>query len=76
MTPMETAVYWVEYVARHKGAPHMRSAGQDLCWISLYNLDVYAFVLLLVILVVYAIKRLLWAVLGRKSPSMYKKKKH
>lgn len=75
-TPLETAVYWIEYVARHKGAPHMRSAGQDLSWIALYNFDVYAFVLVLVILFAYAIKRLLWAVFGRTSSSLSKQKKH
>nr|CAD7426908.1 unnamed protein product [Timema monikensis] len=29
-TALETAVYWVEYVIRHRGAPHLRSAGADL----------------------------------------------
>ncbi|KAF5280026.1 hypothetical protein FQA39_LY05407 [Lamprigera yunnana] len=26
LPPLETAIYWVEYVARHKGAPHLRTA--------------------------------------------------
>lgn len=75
MTPMETAVYWVEYIARHKGAPHMRSAGQDLSWFALYNLDIYAFVLMLVVLVLYGVKRLFWTVLGRNTTSASKQKK-
>nr|CAD7590136.1 unnamed protein product [Timema genevievae] len=29
-TALETAVYWIEYVIRHRGAPHLRSAGADL----------------------------------------------
>ncbi|ODM90250.1 2-hydroxyacylsphingosine 1-beta-galactosyltransferase [Orchesella cincta] len=29
-TPLEKAVYWAEYVLRHKGAPHLRSAARDL----------------------------------------------
>ncbi|KAJ9597675.1 hypothetical protein L9F63_011477, partial [Diploptera punctata] len=29
-TPMERAVWWTEYVIRHKGAPHMRSLTMDL----------------------------------------------
>ncbi|XP_034654248.1 UDP-glucuronosyltransferase 2B13 isoform X1 [Drosophila subobscura] len=42
--PRKSAVYWIEYVIRHKGAPHMRSAGLDLNWFQFYLLDVIAFV--------------------------------
>jgi hypothetical protein len=27
MKPIDSAVYWIEHVIRHKGAPHLRSAG-------------------------------------------------
>jgi UDP-glucoronosyl and UDP-glucosyl transferase len=30
----------VEYVARHKGAKHMHSAGQDLSFLEYHNLDI------------------------------------
>ncbi|XP_047000814.1 UDP-glucosyltransferase 2-like [Schistocerca americana] len=42
--PLEEAVYWVEYVLRHKGAPHLRSAVLDLAWYQYLLLDVAAFV--------------------------------
>lgn len=45
LTPLETAIYWTEYVARHKGAPHMRSAGLDLSFFAYHSLDVFAFLL-------------------------------
>nr|CAD7591387.1 unnamed protein product [Timema genevievae] len=45
-TAMETAVFWTEYVARHKGAPHLRSAALDLYWFQYYLLDVIAVLLL------------------------------
>lgn len=45
MTPLTTAVYWVEYVARHKGAPHLHSAGQDLSFLQYHNLDVFGFII-------------------------------
>jgi glucuronosyltransferase len=35
-------VYWTEYVIRHKGAPHMRSAALDLTWYQYFLLDVFA----------------------------------
>ncbi|XP_049963432.1 UDP-glycosyltransferase UGT5-like [Schistocerca serialis cubense] len=42
--PLEEAVYWVEYVIRHQGAPHLRSAAMDLAWYQYLLLDVSAFV--------------------------------
>ncbi|XP_063921468.1 UDP-glycosyltransferase UGT5-like [Zophobas morio] len=38
--PMETAVYWVEYVIRHRGAPHLKVAGVDLPWYKYMLVDV------------------------------------
>lgn len=38
--PLETAIYWVEYIARHNGAPHLHSAGQDLSFLAYHNLDI------------------------------------
>jgi glucuronosyltransferase len=35
-------VYWTEYVIRHKGAPHLRSAALDLAWYQYFLLDVIA----------------------------------
>ncbi|XP_049773400.1 UDP-glucosyltransferase 2-like isoform X1 [Schistocerca cancellata] len=41
---LERAVWWLEYVIRHKGAPHMRTAALDLHWWQLLLLDVIAFI--------------------------------
>ncbi|XP_047118122.1 UDP-glycosyltransferase UGT5-like [Schistocerca piceifrons] len=41
--PLEEAVYWVEYVLRHQGARHLRSAALDLTWYQLLLLDVATF---------------------------------
>jgi glucuronosyltransferase len=43
--PLETAVFWTEYVMRHKGAVHLRSAARDLNDIQYHSLDVVAFLL-------------------------------
>jgi glucuronosyltransferase len=40
LTPLEQTVFWTEYVIRHKGAPHMRSAAHDLAWYQYFLLDV------------------------------------
>ncbi|CAG9853563.1 unnamed protein product [Phyllotreta striolata] len=61
--PLDLAVYWVEYVIKHKGAPHLRIAGLDLAWYQYYLLDVIfliTFVFSLVLLFIYyALKFLL-----------------
>jgi hypothetical protein len=44
---MDTAIYWVEYVIRHKGAPHLRVAGLDLPWYQYHLIDVIVFIALI-----------------------------
>lgn len=39
---LETAIYWVEYVIRYRGAPHLRSIAVDLPWYQYYLIDVIA----------------------------------
>lgn len=54
MSALDTAVYWVEYVIRHKGAYHLRSAAVDLSWYQYYLLDVIVFILSVILLFCYA----------------------
>ncbi|XP_046999933.1 UDP-glucosyltransferase 2-like isoform X2 [Schistocerca americana] len=66
--PLEEAVYWVEYVIRHQGAPHLRSAAMDLAWYQYLLIDVAAFVLAgscCVISVLYLFSKLVLRVLLR-----------
>ncbi|CAH0555378.1 unnamed protein product [Brassicogethes aeneus] len=56
--PMDTAIFWIEYVIRHNGAPHLRTAGLDLAWYQYISLDVYAFVISVSILVVLILSKL------------------
>ena len=65
LTPLEQAVYWTEYVIRHKGAPHLRSAVLDLAWYQYFLLDVIAVLALAVGSVVLIIYMTLRAVLGK-----------
>uniref|UniRef100_A0A182MRU2 UDP-glucuronosyltransferase n=1 Tax=Anopheles culicifacies TaxID=139723 RepID=A0A182MRU2_9DIPT len=46
---MDTAVYWTEYVIRHKGAPHLRYAGADMNFWQRHSLDVLGFVTVLTV---------------------------
>ncbi|XP_066156036.1 UDP-glucuronosyltransferase 1A8-like [Euwallacea fornicatus] len=55
-TPMKTATYWVDYVIRHKGAPHLRVAGVRLPWYKYYMVDVLGFIVATVLGVVVLLK--------------------
>nr|XP_008191746.2 PREDICTED: UDP-glucuronosyltransferase 2B15-like [Tribolium castaneum] len=56
MSPLDTAIYWVEYVIRYKGAPHLRSVGADLPWYQFYLVDVTIILLFGSILIIYILK--------------------
>ncbi|GLH07895.1 uncharacterized protein GBIM_13283 [Gryllus bimaculatus] len=49
-TPLERAIWWIEYTSRHKGAPHLQSAAKDLSWYQYHLLDVYVVILGIVLL--------------------------
>lgn len=53
MPTIDEAVYWVEYVARHKGAYHLRPSAVDLTWYQYYSLDVIALILCTVLPFLY-----------------------
>uniref|UniRef100_A0A3Q3VV51 Uncharacterized protein n=1 Tax=Mola mola TaxID=94237 RepID=A0A3Q3VV51_MOLML len=40
MKPMDTALFWIEFVMRHKGAAHLKTEAYRLAWYSYYSLDV------------------------------------
>ncbi|KAL1459859.1 hypothetical protein WDU94_011812 [Cyamophila willieti] len=50
--PLDRAVYWTEYVLRHKGAPHLSSYSRHLSWYQLYSVDVIITMLALLYAVV------------------------
>ncbi|XP_062054725.1 UDP-glucuronosyltransferase 2A2 isoform X2 [Lepus europaeus] len=45
MKPLDRAVFWIEFVMRHKGAKHLRVAAHDLTWYQYHSLDVIGFLL-------------------------------
>lgn len=51
--PLANAVYWMEYIIRHKGATHLKSAAVNQSYFSYMLFDVYfSFVIGLVIVIV------------------------
>lgn len=50
MHPLETALYWTEYVMRHKGATHLLTESYKMPWYSYHSLDVISFLLTILFL--------------------------
>ncbi|XP_051973384.1 UDP glucuronosyltransferase 5 family, polypeptide D1 [Xyrauchen texanus] len=40
MGPLDTAIFWIEYVIRNKGATHLHSESYKMPWYSYHSLDV------------------------------------
>lgn len=45
MHPLETAVYWIEFIMRHKGASHLRTESYRMPWYSYHSVDVICFLI-------------------------------
>jgi glycosyltransferase involved in cell wall biosynthesis len=75
MSPMDTAVFWVEHVIRHKGAPHLRNAGSYLAWYQYLMLDVALFVIMLLGTVIFIIRFLIRKLINLIFPTSRKEKK-
>ena len=73
---LETGIFWTEYVIRHGGAPHLRSAAVDLPWYQYLLLDVLTlmlgFVLFIVFIIVYFVKFISVNLCRRKSAFLKK----
>uniref|UniRef100_A0A668W5Q7 Uncharacterized protein n=1 Tax=Oreochromis aureus TaxID=47969 RepID=A0A668W5Q7_OREAU len=52
MKPLDTAVFWIEYVMRHKGAAHLRTEPYKLPWYAYHCLDVMAILVVFGLLII------------------------
>ncbi|XP_034076698.1 UDP-glucuronosyltransferase 2C1-like isoform X3 [Gymnodraco acuticeps] len=53
MKPLDTALFWIEFVMRHKGAAHLRTESYRLPWYSYHSVDVVLFLAGAVLLVLF-----------------------
>lgn len=53
MTGLERAIWWTEYVLRHKGAGHLKSAATDVAFYQYYLLDVLSILISLLTLITF-----------------------
>ncbi|XP_019487524.1 PREDICTED: UDP-glucuronosyltransferase 2B31-like isoform X2 [Hipposideros armiger] len=57
MKPLDRAIFWIEFVMRHKGAKHLRPASYDLNWFQYHSLDVIGFLLACVATAIFVITK-------------------
>ncbi|XP_053656172.2 UDP-glucosyltransferase 2 isoform X2 [Cherax quadricarinatus] len=76
MTPRELAVFWTEYVIRHRGAPQLRSPAAQLSWVEFLMLDVIFLLYLVIFVLCLALRRILKVVSAKVSGSVGIKKKY
>uniref|UniRef100_A0A3P9LIQ9 UDP-glucuronosyltransferase n=1 Tax=Oryzias latipes TaxID=8090 RepID=A0A3P9LIQ9_ORYLA len=60
MRPLDTALFWIEFVMRHKGAAHLRTESYKLPWYSYHSVDVIVFLLAAAVLLLFSIFGFLW----------------
>ncbi|KAK6621421.1 hypothetical protein RUM44_001228 [Polyplax serrata] len=80
ISQLDNAIYWIEYVIRHKGAPHLQSKVQELTWYQVYLLDVIGFIGLVVFGFMFALWKLFKCCkatcCGKKASKMSQKKRN
>ncbi|XP_050443854.1 UDP-glycosyltransferase UGT5-like isoform X1 [Adelges cooleyi] len=69
MSPMETAMYWTEYVIRHKGAPHLRSPAVGMPWYQYYMIDIISMLLICVFAILLSLHYFISTILSLLRPS-------
>ncbi|XP_034536373.1 UDP-glucuronosyltransferase 2B31-like [Notolabrus celidotus] len=70
MKPMDSALFWIEFVMRHKGAGHLKAQSYKMPWYSYHSVDVFLFmgcVVLLLLLTTVMLLRCLCTKMCRKK---------
>lgn len=75
MKGVEKAVWWAEYVIRHKGTTHLRSPTVDIEWYKFLLLDVFAVIIGGPLLILFITDKLAKFLLGRSKNNRSKVKK-
>nr|XP_053653615.1 UDP-glycosyltransferase UGT5-like [Cherax quadricarinatus] len=73
--PTELAVFWTEYVIRHRGAPQLRSPAAQLSWVEFLMLDVIFILHLAIIVLLFILRRVFRVITAKIFGSSGKMKK-
>ena len=62
--PLDKAVWWMEFLLRHKGKNYLKSPVHDLTWYQYFMLDVVAFLILALSIIFYIFYKILCCLFG------------
>uniref|UniRef100_A0A336LLK7 CSON001318 protein n=1 Tax=Culicoides sonorensis TaxID=179676 RepID=A0A336LLK7_CULSO len=65
MSPIDTAIYWIEYVIRHRGATHKKYPGVELNFIQSNSLDVFGFLFVVAYICIKLIQKSITSTIKR-----------
>ncbi|XP_065088496.1 UDP-glycosyltransferase UGT5-like [Ochlerotatus camptorhynchus] len=67
--PLEEAVFWIEYIIRHHGASHLKSAAVRMPWYQYLLLDVVAVAVVVLYAIAWLLKCVFIKICGLKQDS-------
>lgn len=73
--PMDEAMYWIEYVCRHKGAKHLKSHAVNMPWYSYLLLDIVGAVLLGLLIIYLVLLKIVKSLFSKATAGESSKKK-
>lgn len=59
LSALDTAMFWIEYVIRNNGADYIKNPALELSWVASSMLDVYVFVLMIILTIIYVVLKLI-----------------
>ncbi|XP_068977116.1 UDP-glucosyltransferase 2 [Bombus flavifrons] len=66
INPRKLATWWVEHVAKYKGAEHLKSSTRYMNVIHYYSIDVALFYAIALLISVYGLKKLCWRTISKQ----------
>lgn len=75
MKPLDTAIFWIEFVIRNKGADYIKNPALGMSWIESNMLDVWGFVFLVVLVIIYVEFKMVKILLGLREKIKPRKSK-
>lgn len=76
MTALDTAMYWIEYVIRNKGASFMKNPALNLSWYAYYMLDIFALLLSVLAVFVFVLLKIVRYFSPKEIPKKQKSKRN
>lgn len=70
---MENVLWWIEFVMRHNGAPHLRFTGSDQPWYQRYDLDIIAMLTTILFIITCTVALIIFQIIHFAFKRCYRK---